>query len=713
MNVYYKTPLALMIGLAFTSSLHAEDIYTFDEVIVSATQSEQQEKNVAASVSRVGREQLDDDLAQNLNQVFKSLPGVAAKGQGRFGVSGFNIRGRDENYVKNLIDGVELPNSYNPGADVMRKYSTAIEPDSLKAVEVSKGPVSSVHGSNALAGAVVFSTLDPADILESEEGNDTSAKVKAGYYSADQSYKVTTSIANRTGDVESLLQITHRSGHETETHSNGADIEGTDRGLADPSEFDANNVLAKFIVPVNENHTVSFTGEAYDRQAETELLSREGKSLGPGFTYSDNQGEDQDSRYRATINHEWTTDNVLFDQLNWSLSYMLNETEHKTFDTSIARGERMRRRQGSDSDYQFKARLQKDIELAGSVHEISYGVNFLKRDFELDYDTTKFPSGTVTPDTPLLNDAKSHDISIFVEDNAFLFEDSLVVNAGLRYDRFKADPADAQYDVVKNSRVTGRLGAVYNWTDQVNSFASVSQGFKSPTIQDLYYTYARGEIILPNPELKAEESLSYETGVRGSWDSGKASLSVFYTDYKNFIQQVETGRAPDGRKISTKINLNKSKIYGAEFSTTLGLDQLISAPKGTFAKLSVAYAKGKEGSDNKGIDSVSPLTSVATLGYDNASNDIGGRALLTAVAAKEGKDWRDETNLKAPGFATLDLTMYYKPVEPLTIRAGVYNVLDKQYWYFQDVAGLKATSKGVDRYSQSGRNFGIEVEYTF
>ena len=71
MNVYYKTPLALMIGLAFTSSLHAEDIYTFDEVIVSATQSEQQEKDVAASVSQVGREQLDDDLAQNLNQLFQ------------------------------------------------------------------------------------------------------------------------------------------------------------------------------------------------------------------------------------------------------------------------------------------------------------------------------------------------------------------------------------------------------------------------------------------------------------------------------------------------------------------------------------------------------------------------------------------------------------------------------------------------------------------
>lgn len=68
---------------------------------------------------------------------------------GRFGLSGFNIRGMDECRVKVMIDGVQLATSYNPGANEQRKYSNTIEVDILTAIEVNKEPSSTLFGSDA------------------------------------------------------------------------------------------------------------------------------------------------------------------------------------------------------------------------------------------------------------------------------------------------------------------------------------------------------------------------------------------------------------------------------------------------------------------------------------------------------------------------------------------------------------------------------------
>ncbi|WP_035012480.1 TonB-dependent receptor plug domain-containing protein, partial [Enterovibrio norvegicus] len=139
-----KNKLALLVGIFCAGSASAQDVYTFDEVVVSATRSEQKIGDIAASVDVVTSEDLEESLSQNMKQAVDAEPGVSMAGNGRFGLTGFNIRGRDENYVKTIVDGVELPGTYNPGADVMRKYNNTLETDTLQRVEINKGPVSSL-----------------------------------------------------------------------------------------------------------------------------------------------------------------------------------------------------------------------------------------------------------------------------------------------------------------------------------------------------------------------------------------------------------------------------------------------------------------------------------------------------------------------------------------------------------------------------------------
>ncbi|MBF4238240.1 TonB-dependent receptor domain-containing protein, partial [Vibrio anguillarum] len=163
------------------------------------------------------------------------------------------------------------------------------------------------------------------------------------------------------------------------------------------------------------------------------------------------------------------------------------------------------------------------------------------------------------------------------------------LTAGLRYDSFEATPSvDAgytqSYEANKDSAFTARLGSVYHVNPSLAVFGQISQGFKAPTVYDLYYFYNQGAIIDANPDLKAEKSLSYELGLRGQNDSTNFEITTFYNEYTDFITQSKTGKQ-GGKDIFTKENLDEVTIYGAEFSSRIDLDKAFNAPQGTYTRL--------------------------------------------------------------------------------------------------------------------------------
>ena len=157
------TLIASSLVMAFSSpSLFAQDsVSQFDEIVVSGTRTEESIKNIPASVAKVTSEQMNKNLATDVKQALKYEPGVSVNGNGRFGMEDITIRGMKGSRVKVLVDGVEQPASYNPGADAMRKNSNNYEIDTLKAIEVNKGPTSTLYGSDALGGTVIMRTKNP------------------------------------------------------------------------------------------------------------------------------------------------------------------------------------------------------------------------------------------------------------------------------------------------------------------------------------------------------------------------------------------------------------------------------------------------------------------------------------------------------------------------------------------------------------------------
>ena len=83
------------------------------------------------------------------------------------------------------------------------------------------------------------------------------------------------------------------------------------------------------------------------------------------------------------------------------------------------------------------------------------------------------------------------------------------------------------------------------------------------------------------------------------------------------------------------------------------------------------------------------------------------------VASKS--EWNSDSNADAPGYALVDLTAFYRPMNDLTLRAGLFNILDKKYWLYEDLSGYDATGEtfSIDSKSQPGRNWGVSVDYQF
>jgi hemoglobin/transferrin/lactoferrin receptor protein len=149
------------------------------EIIVVATRTERQTKDVAASTAVIDQNDSICSLGTSMRDYQRyepgvSLPfGVGGQGPGRNSRSGsqsINMRGLDGNRVLMQLDGIRQGDLFTFGntTNVGRDY---LDVDTLKRVEIVKGSASSLYGSDALGGVFSFVTKNPADII-GDDGND-------------------------------------------------------------------------------------------------------------------------------------------------------------------------------------------------------------------------------------------------------------------------------------------------------------------------------------------------------------------------------------------------------------------------------------------------------------------------------------------------------------------------------------------------------------
>lgn len=237
---------------------------------------------------------------------------------------------------------------------------------------------------------------------------------------------------------------------------------------------------------------------------------------------------------------------------------------------------------------------------------------------------------------------------------------------------------------------------------------------------------ASTQTTVPNPNLQEEISHAFKLGYKAQDDRGRVGVELFYTRYLDFIENNQVlERLPDGSVITTTLNQGEAEIYGIEASSEWQAGSWKPALEGISLGLSAGYTYGQNLTIDEPVNTVEPWKVVGYLGYADPDGKYGTRLVGTYTGAVTRTD---DTTMNGEMFHpdawfTLDLLLWWKPVEGLTLNAGVNNLFDEKYWNWSTVrrggghlglADFGGQASSVDdRTTAPGRNFYISATWQF
>jgi len=701
---------------------------TVDPVSVLGSRTETPASEVPATVSVIAAEDLEDRLAADIGDVVKFEPGVSVRSSptrfgaalgttGRDGNAGFNIRGLEGNRVLIQVDGVRMPDGFTFGAQSVGRGDYQ-DLDLMKSVEILRGPASALYGSDGLAGAVSFTTKDPADFLKGD--NVYGGRVRTFYGSADDSVGATAVAAGRQGAISAMIAYTYRDGHETETQGTN-DAANTDRTTANPQDILTRSVLGKLVYQVSDTNRVRLTAEHFDRDIKANVLSGIAKPPLAATSVIGLRAADDIERDRVMLDQRIDLEGGPVDRIQWGAYWQKSTTVQYTAEDRNTAADRTRRNTFDNRVYGVSAQLESAFGLAGVEHRLIYGFDASRTRQTGVRDGTVPPTGETFPMRafPTTNYTLA---GAFVQDEIALLDGMLTLFPALRFDHYKlspkTDPLLGAFTPTgsDDSRISPKLGLVLKPTAQARLFLNYAQGFKAPSPSQVNNAFAnpiQNYRSIPNPDLKAETSEAFEGGARWVTPVWSAEVVAFSGEYRNFIEQVQVSGTftPTNPGVFQFVNLSKVKIHGIEGRARVKLEN------GFGGFVSASYAKGNSYSPAKApLDSIDPVKLAAGVSYRAPEGRWGGELTVVHYQRKDADRVAQACTPACyrPGASTvLDLTAFWRVADGLTARGGVFNLTDEKYAYWNDVRGLSSTAASRDAYTQPGRNVSLSLTYDF
>ncbi|MDD1621332.1 MAG: TonB-dependent receptor [Methylococcaceae bacterium] len=267
--------------------------------------------------------------------------------------------------------------------------------------------------------------------------------------------------------------------------------------------------------------------------------------------------------------------------------------------------------------------------------------------------------------TTRFKESSRYDVGVFGELHSRLF-DKHFTNASLRWDENEAF----------GESVTGNFGWRYNWQYGLSAFASFGNAFNSPTFNQLY-TPAPSSAGYGNPNLRPEQSTSFEAGLAGQHEWLNWEVRAYHTDIDNLIVFVPNAPAQ---------NINKAQIDGMEA-------EIASQIFGWHNKLNLGLLSPRDRISNLNLIRRAEQSLSYDLSHSFETFDVG------AHVSAQGSRFEDRANTKQlAGFVTVDLRTAYHINKQWVLSAKLNNLLDKQY-------------ETADTYNNFGRNFFFTIHY--
>lgn len=624
-----------------------------ETMVVTASSTEQNLKDAPASISVITQQDLQRKPVQNLKEVLKEVPGVQLTNEGdnRQGVS---IRGLSSSYTLILVDGKRV-NSRNA---VFRHNDfdlNWIPVDAIERIEVVRGPMSSLYGSDALGGVVNIITRK---VGKSWHGSVTADTTIQEHRDRGDTYNgqffTSGPLIDDVLGVKVYGSLSKREKDDQQPTSTGETprIEG----------FTSRDASVEFNWTPNENHDIDF---AYGR---------------------DRQDRDSDSLAKDRLEREtWAIGhNGRWDSGNSELRFYGEKLDNKD---PASTGTITSESNTLDGKYVLPI---------GAINQlVTFGGEYR-------HDKLKDPVNLTGGNS---SETSASQYALFLEDEWRII-DPLALTAGLRMDDHET----------YGDHWSPRAYLVYNATDTLTVKGGWSTAFKAPSLLQLSPDWTTGSCrgaceIVGSPDLKPETSESYELGLYYAGEEGwlegvTASVTTFQNDIDDMINIDRTqsrtlapsysnfvGFNSDGEPIFRYYNVNKARIRGVETE--------LKVPFNDQWKLTVNYTyndgRDLSGGGNKPLSSLPFHTANGTLDWTPledwsfyvSGNYTGEQRATTNATTATG------------GYVIWNAGAAWQATKNVKLRTGVMNLGDKDL------------SREDYSYNEDGRRYFVAMDYRF
>lgn len=681
----FQRPLGL--GLLLTTCIlnaSAQDTNApakLPEVLVTATRTPKPSLDIPFSVSIVNATKLEQKLPRTLPEALRELPSVmlqkTAHGQGSPYLRGFTgFR------TLLMVDGIRLNNS--AFRDGPNQYWNTVDSFALDRLEVVRGPGSVLYGSDAVGGTV---NALSAGRTEFGPGFDWDMRTLYRVSSAESSHVARTEIS---GNLDE-----HFGFFLGGTIKEFGDVRGGRTvGKQDQTGYAERDWDAKLEYRLNEHSHLIYGHQTVDlddaMRTHSTIYGLRWNGTTAGTDFDRELDQNRDLNYLQY--HAENLDGFI-DAIHASISHHLQiDTERRL------RSDLRREYQGYDAN---TLGLSLQLESPSPIGRWIYGGEYY-HDWVDSYYRRYSAAGALQLQRiqgPVADDATYDTLAFFAENHLPLFDGKLELITGGRYSyasvdaRNVQDPAtglpisiaDTWDTVIGSERLLYHVDEARHW----NLFGGVSQGFRAPNLSDLTrFDIARtGEQEIPAFGLQPEHFISFEAGVKTSYERFSAEAVYFYTMIDDLIVRVPTGGVIGGNAVVTKVNSGSGYVHGVELNASVKLAEewtLWSNFTWMEGRLDTPVILGGA-TQTEPVSRLMPATVNYGLRWETGDNKFWAEAASTVTSGQHRLSAGDRLDTQrippggTPGYDVYHLRAGWRVNRNFALSAALENILDTDY----------------------------------
>ena len=563
-----------------------------------------------------------------------------------------------------LLDGVPL-------ADPFFGYIplSAVAPDRLESIRVTRGGGSGPFGAGALAGTIELNSADAADlglITGSALINDRAETELSG------------TVAPEIGNGYATVSGRWDRGKGFYTTPEDQRVPATVR-----AKYDSWSAGARLVQDLGGDVTVQLRGLAFEDQR---VLRFEG---------ADTSSEGQDVSVRVVGRGPWQFDAIAYKQWRNFTNVVVSSTR---FVPVLDQKDTPSEGEGG------KIEIRPPV---GGGHTLRLGADFRQSEGDLFEDAYSAFTGARTEQR--FAGGENTDLGLFLENDWQV--GPVVLTGGVRADRYtirdgyyrtlNGDGTAVLQDTTFSDRsdweFSYRGGAVLEAADGLQLRAAAYSGLRLPTLNELYRPFVVFPVTtMANENLVPERLRGFDVGADWLAAPGvRFTLTAFDNKVKDAITNVTIG--PDLRQ---RLNIDAIHAKGLEFGTQIEVGQF-----GFDGSLAYTDAEQEGSGFAADLDGFRPSQTPAWAASATASYRPAEGTLFAATLRHVGKQFEDDRETDVlPAATTVDLYAQVPLFEKLSFVARAENLFDEEI-YTRNQGG--SIDLGIPRTVWAGLRYGF------